>query len=515
MQRNGLAERLLRLRPSIASVRAATRGTHVPILLLITFLAVMVHGYHLGADDAAIYVPAIKKAANPGLYPFGAEFFMSHAHWTLFPKLVGGSARLTRMPADLAIFLWHVASVFLMLWAAWRLLSACFESTPARWCGVALIAGVLSVPVAGTALVLMDPYLTARSLSTPAAMFAVAAWAGGKRKASIAWLLAAALIHPQMGCYVAVFLGLAEFQRRGWQQPAAFAWVPFGFNFRPAQGAAREALLSRTYFFVTNWAWYEWVGIFAPLALLWWLSRVALRATRSPFRVLASALVPYGILFTAAGAVVSIVPNLENFARLQPLRAFHLLYGVLLALLGGLIGEYVLRRRVWRWMLLFAPLAAGMWLLQRDAYPSSAHVEWPGARGGNDWTSAFFWIRDHTPKDAVFALDPDYMARPGEDQHGFRAIAERSVLADNLKDSGAVSLFPKLADAWKSQVMAQTGLEHFGQEDFQRLTKSYPVTWVLTRCAEPIFASCPYQSGNLAVCRLRDGPTLLSRAAGK
>jgi len=44
-------------------------------------------------------------------------------------------------------------------------------------------------------------------------------------------------------------------------------------------------------------------------------------------------------------------------------------------------------------------------------------------------------IRLQTPRDAVFALDPNYMLIAGEDQHGFRAIAERSALADALKDN--------------------------------------------------------------------------------
>ena len=48
----------------------------------------------------------------------------------------------------------------------------------------------------------------------------------------------------------------------------------------PGKGPAREALLSRTYFFVANWAWYEWVGVFAPLVILWWFSSADVRGAR-------------------------------------------------------------------------------------------------------------------------------------------------------------------------------------------------------------------------------------------
>jgi hypothetical protein len=94
------------------------------------------------------------------------------------------------------------------------------------------------------------------------------------------------------------------------------------------------------------------------------------------------------------------------------------------------------------------------------------------------------------------------MARPGEDSHGFRAVAERSVLADDLKDSGVVSLFPQLADEWERQVAAQRGLDRFQLPDLRRLAARYPVTWILTVRPGPAGLECPYRNGDLAVCRM-------------
>jgi len=479
----------------------------LPGLGAIAALAVLVHGYHLGVDDAAIYVPAIKRVADPTLYPFGAEFFLSHAHLSFFPELIGGSARFSHLPIDAVIFAWHVASVFLLLAAAWRLLGCCFESGSARWSGVALLAATLSVPVAGTGLVVMDPYLTARSLSTPATLFAIAWYLSNRLRLALMWLALTAALHPQMAVYGLLFLGGMELWRRlssrGVARPVCGAVIglPLLFDFSPVTGPARECLLSRTFFFASAWAWYEWIGVFAPLALLWWFSRASFRHTLPAFRQLAGSLVPFGLLFTAAFLTLS-VPALEGYTRLQPMRSFHLLYVIFFALLGGLVGEYGIKTHLWRWVALFVPLAVGMTLLQESAFPSSPHVEWPSSNHGNPWMSAFLWIRVHTPKDAVFAIDPFYMARPGEDAHGFRAVAERSVLADYVKDSGAVSLFPKLATEWQSQVQAQRGLDRFAPADFQRLVKQYPVTWILTTQPGPPGMICPYRNSELAVCRM-------------
>jgi hypothetical protein len=315
-------------------------------LSAITALAVLVHGYHLGVDDSAIYVPAIKRVADPNLYPFGAEFFMSHAHLSIFAGLVGGSARLTHLPIDTVIFGWHVATIFLLLLAAWQLLGTCFKSSHARWGGVAVLAATLSVPVTGTALAIMDPYLTARSLSTPASLFAVACYLSNRPRRSLAWLLLTAAVHPQMAVYVGLFVGCMELLERrrtiaAVAGPVLGAWVPIPFllNFAPVTGPARDCLLSRTFFFVATWTWYQWIGVFAPLALLWRLSVAGPRHTLPAFRRVASSLIPFGLLFTVAAAMLAI-PGLEGYNRLQPMRSFHLLYLIFFILLGGLIGEY-------------------------------------------------------------------------------------------------------------------------------------------------------------------------------
>ena len=177
---------------------------------------------------------------------------------------------------------------------------------------------------------------------------------------------------------------------------------------------------------------------------------------------------------------------------------------MLFLIVGAVIGEYVLKGRRWRWAALFGPLAMGMWLIARDTFPNSSHVEWPGATPRGAWYTAFLWVRDHTPKDAVFAVNPDYLRLSGEDMHGFRAVAERSVLADRVKDGGAVSLFPDLGTDWYNQLRAQSGWERFSLADFQRLARQYPVTWIVTR-RSIAGLDCSYRESGLAVCRIDVG----------
>jgi hypothetical protein len=88
-------------------------------------------------------------------------------------------------------------------------------------------------------------------------------------------------------------------------------------------------------------------------------------------------------------------------------------------------------------------------------------------------------IRTNTPEDAYFAMNPLAMQLPGEDEHGFRAIAQRSLLADSVKDSGAVSMFPAIAEEWQDHVNAQREWSKFQLADFEKLKARYGVDWVV------------------------------------
>ena len=193
------------------------------------------------------------------------------------------------------------------------------------------------------------------------------------------------------------------------------------------------------------------------------------------------AFVVYGVIYLVAALVVDLPARFEALARLQPLRSLHFLYIVMFVVMGGFLAEYVLKDRVWRWLLLFAPLSLGMFLGQRALFPASAQVEWPGAAPKNPWAQAFVWIRQNTPVNAVFALDPEYMDLAGEDEIGFRCLAERSRLADGVKDNGVVSMFPPLAEEWWAQVQAQTPWKSFRAEDFLRLKNTYGVSWMVVQ----------------------------------
>ncbi|HZP17354.1 MAG TPA: hypothetical protein VFB00_05280 [Terriglobales bacterium] len=482
---------------------AQTDRRDLALLVLLAAAAILVHGYHPFIEDAEIYAPGIEKLLNPSLFPFNDAFFTSHARLTLFPNLIAATVRLTRLPLEWALLAWHFACLYCMLLACWKLARLCFGATRAAWGSTVLLACLLTIPVAGTALYIMDQYVNPRSFFAASALWIILKTIERKYWTAALWVGLTGLVHPLMAAFSLAFATALVVTRRMERlfPEVALVAIPLGL-FPPVTSAYRQVLDSHSYFFPLRWAWYEWLGAIAPLAILWWFGEVARYRRLAALKTLGRATVLFTAGFIFAGLAITIPPQFMRFAELQPMRCLQLTYMLLALISGGLLAEFALGAKLWRWVALFLPLCSGMFYAQRQLFPATAHLELPGRRSGNAWLQAFEWIRTNTPSDAYFALDPDHMRLPGEDQHGFRAIARRSMLADRVKDSGAVTMFPALASQWLEQVNAQQNWKRFAADDFQRLHQTFGVTWVVLQAPGPGGMDCPYRNASLLVCRL-------------
>ena len=472
-------------------------------MLLLTCAAFAIHGYHLGIEDEAIYLPAVKKLLNPSLYPHDAEFFMGQARNTVLPFLVASSVRLTHVPLDWAVFVWQFVALFLMLLGCYRIARCCFPDPLDQWGAVALVTALLTLPVAGTSLYIADQHLHPRTLSAAAILLSIVAALDRRIATAVVWSVVAFVIHPLMAVFGMSLVPLIWLPLERWI-PRALEAVPIPILGRPTAGW-REAIETRGYYFLLRWEWYEWLGIFAPVAIVWWMGRIAQRFHSRNLVVLTNRLVVFTVLWFAAGLIITVPRPLEFLVPLQPMRYLHLVYTLMTVFAGGLLAHYVLRDRAWRWTLLLLPISAGMFLAQRNLFPTSRHIDWPGAPPKNKWVEAFMWVRRNTPQDALFALDPNYMSLPGEENYGFRALAERSQVADRSKDAAVVTLSPELGPAWQRQVHAISGFRNFNADDFRRLRQRLGVSLVILD--QPKASSltdagfpCPYNNGLLSIC---------------
>jgi hypothetical protein len=370
------------------------------------------------------------------------------------------------------------------------------------------VAALLTIPVAGTALYVMDQYLNPRNLAAFSGIFAVTRTLEGRYLRALSWLVLAACVHPLMWAFPFSFCALLllidgfESRRKTVIVGAISTFWP-AITLAPTSSPIyHEVAKLHEYFYIQKWAWYEIIGAIAPIGLFWWFAKVARSRHWDILDRVGRAFAIYGAIYLMISLVLDLPPRFEALARLQTLRSLHLLYIVLFLVIGGFLGEYVLHDKVWRWLVLFVPLSLGMFMAQRALFPASAHVELPFVASRNPWAQAFLWIRNNTPDDAVFAIDPEYMRIPGEDEIGFRCLAQRSRLADWVKDNGAVSMFPSMADEWWKQVQAQTPWKSFRAGDFSRLKKTYEANWVVVQQPGVAGLDCAFENSAVRVCRI-------------
>ncbi|MCU1322908.1 MAG: hypothetical protein JWM43_2557 [Acidobacteriaceae bacterium] len=496
------------------------------MVTLLTLFALAVHGYHPYAEDGGLYMAGVKRLLNPALYPQWSEFVTEHLRFSLFAPLIAALVRLSHLSLMTVWMLLYIASFWTTLFAAWLLAERCYSSREARCGAVALLAVWLPIPIAGTSLMLMDPYFSARSISTPCALLALVGildcfrpkdgrLSTRLRGAAIFFgaLIVALLVHPLMAAYAlgcALLLSCLLATRRtlriggtaGLCLLAVLAAATLYSSAPPETAGYLRVALTRTYWFLGRWQWYEQFGLIAPLAILayfGWRPAAGDDSARGLARtgtVAASVAILVALLFARTTAPTYLV------ARLQPLRIFQIVYVLMILALGAMLGEKILQRKPARWGITFALLAVTMLYAERQTFPRSAHLEVPWNQHENGWQRAFTWISLNTPVDALFALDAHYVTQPGEDAQTFRAIAERSALADYSKDGGEASITPDLTAAWAIGQAAQTGLNT--ASDAARLASLKPlgVNWVVLPSAAATRFACAYTDEAVKVCRL-------------
>jgi hypothetical protein len=485
------------------------RKRNVILILAFSLLAMATMGYHPGIEDDGVYLTAIKSDLNPVLYPHDSAFFRVQLQATLFDKWVAEFIRFTHIPVSVTELIFQFISILLIIAGSWSIARVLFEEERARWAGVALTAAMMTLPVAGTALYLADQHLHPRNVATALVMLAVSRILVGKRWHAVPLLLLSFVLHPIMaalGISFCFFLTMAMLDPvhvwlRSLRDSLATV-VPLGWILESPTPTWHRALQTRGYYFLYSWTWYEWLGALGPLVLFWLLWRIALKQKETMLARFSLAIFSYGVFQQAVAMIVLGSPALVRLTPMQPMRFLHLIYCFLTLVGGCLLGKYLLKSNTLRWAAYLSIINAGMYASQRALYGSSEHLELPGMQSSNPWLQSFAWIRMNTPTDAYFAMDPNYLATPGEDYHGFRALAERSQLADMVKDTSVVTQVPELGPAWERQVDATAGWQNFKLADFQRLKNDFGVNWVIVSLPQPAGLACEWHNASLAVCRI-------------
>jgi hypothetical protein len=509
------------------------RSTWILWLAALSLATLLLNGYHPLAEDGGLYVAGVQLTLNPSLFPHYTVFVSEHLHFSIFAPVLAFVVHLTRLSLAWVLLLTNLLSLWLTFYAAHRILQRTLSNETAQLAGLFLLAAFWALPIAGTSLLLMDPYVTARSLSTPLSLLAVAFALDNRSSlrsllSSALCLILAAAFHPLMAAYAFAFVLVLRLTRLRQRYLAyailalsALALATVLHTVAPTETPAIIAAeKSRYYWFLSQWQWFELLGLVGPLVVLAALL-LRYRKQSSPLNDAAATLCRASIAIGCIATLVVLCFAHESsrshlVARMQPLRVFLLIYAVMTLLLGATLTQIALETRerlkssAARTTLAALPVAvllalsATMFYVQRQTFPASEHLEfpWRARHNPNPWVQAFLWCRDNTPPDALFALDTKYVNEDGEDAQTFRPIALRSAVPDFSKDGGEAAITPSLAAQWQQGADAQIQLST--ETDAVRDARLLPlgVTWMVLHAAAPTAHPCPYNNGIIKVCSL-------------
>ena len=415
----------------------------------LTVAAILLHGYYFGIEDQTLYLPAVAQALDPTLFPHDAVFFQTETRFTLFDETVAALIRVSRLSTESVVFFGYIASLLATLRACQRLARHAFNDLRAEWAGLLALVILLPFPVAGTRHGLIEWYLHPRAPAMACMLWAVVFAIEGS-VLSILLVGAAAVFHPLVALWGVAHVAL-QAKRIKLQYLVPALLVSFMTSCAPSvsrlprwETAYWRDGLTPEYFdirYPINWPWFEWVGALTPLAVLAVLAWDARRRGAGSLANISGRL----FLSGAFGIVLAVALTLSPSRRLplQPMRELHMVYFVTIVLAGAALEQRFLRTFAFGRTLFFAAITVAV-LVGQPRFPSSPRIEWPWRPQGNPWSQAFLWAREHTPVDALFALDPFYMRRTTADTHSFRALAHRSMMAEAVHDLVRTFMAPGL-----------------------------------------------------------------------
>ncbi len=487
------------------SERQSQNLSDVVRLAALSVLAIVVHGFHFGIEDEAIYLPAVKRLLDPELYSHDAAIVSAQTRFTLFGPSMAFLARSTRLPLHWVFFTVYCLVTFLFVFALKQLAQFVFEEKAAQWGAMIAVIPLLTMPVAGTALFLMDQHMHPRNLATVFILLAASANLRGRPLLAGILVAAGFAIHPLVTLFGA---SLILFLKRQLVLPQVllmpFILVSGVFAFGPESKAWQAAMATADYYLVTKWHWYEWLGIVGPLVGLIICRTWAARHKLEHLASICLQLFLYGMFFLASALIIALTPRLHRLVPLQPMRHLQFLYIFFFLIVGGVLATHFAAYRKYGFILAVV-VCIVMFVAQRMEFPRSPHIEWPGVHSSNAWAEAFSWIRENTPRDAYFALNPRYMELSGVDFHGFRGLAERSMLADDIEDRAVTTMDPSIGELWLRQVSARRTWADLDAGGLKKLKDEFGVDWIVwekLRKDAPVGLICPYQNQGVAVCRL-------------
>lgn len=412
-------------------------------------------GYRYGASDQAFYIPAIRKAMEPGLFPRDTPLLAAQGRVILWDGLVAGLTSLSNASLPSVFFALYAAGVIALYAAAVLLARAAGLS---RWATVAFLALLtLRHRIPKTGVNTLEGYLHPRMIAFAFGVLAMAAFLRRRPTWAIAALAVAGAVHPTTGVWFAMLLGTAALIAwPGWRTGLAMlalagtvaaVWAiaagPLSARAVPMDDVWLAAISTKDYLFPHEWPAYAWALNLLMAAIvaigLWRLRPVSpelrgLMAGALALTLFFVATLPF-VTMRYALAVQMQIPRVfwlvELTALIVLLMAVSRLHATAFA--GGR-GRDFLPVKILALFLIVVSVARGATVLFVEKDARLVTIDLPR----DDWTAAMDWLRAQ-PANVHVLADPGHAWRYGS---SLRVAAERDVFHEDVKDA-AIAMYDR------------------------------------------------------------------------
>lgn len=427
---------------------AAARPFRARVLLgaLIFFVLATANsgGYRYGASDQAFYIPAIRKAMDPSLFPRDTPVLEAQGRVILWDGLVAGLTSLLNLSLPQVFFGLYLAGLAALYAGAILLARGAGLS---RWATIAFLALLtLRHRIPKTGVNTLEGYLHPRMIAFAFGVLASAAFLRRRPAWALLALAAAASVHPTTGVWFAMLLGVAAMVAwPGWRMGlvmlalagcAGVVWAiaagPLSARAVLMDSAWLSAISTKDYLFPHEWPAYAWLLNLTAAAIvaagLW-----RLRNVPAELRGLMTGALALTLFFLATLPFVAMRYALA--VQMQIPRVFWLVELVaLLVLLIGLSSRARGAVKVFAVFLIVVSAVRGGTVLFVEKDARLVTIDLPR----DDWTAAMDWLRAQPPHVHVLA-DPGHAWRHGS---SVRVAAERDVFHEDVKDA-AIAMYDR------------------------------------------------------------------------
>ena len=489
-------------------------------LLLLSFTAILIHGYQFGVSDQEIFIPYILKTADPSLFQNDILFTQPSANVSLFYSFFGFLIKYFNI--ELVFFIGYLVFQFLFFDGIYRLSRVIFNRNLAYF---SLIPFLIPKFIGGTATFTYDPFFGYRSIGLIFLIYYITFLIRGAFYKATTGAILGMLFHPlsiipnililpatilavsknkikdlviiilvlsiSIGLMLWIFTVKANFLSENFSDQEWFSIIRFRDDYLFPSLWSVKGWLSMGLYLTLIFLFRKYlksktkriVSIFIGVALVISLTNyIVLEIFRIPliaqFQLVRSS-APIAYIALAIAPLFLIYQNLLlktlgviAFGALSLNLFYVFLFATVLFILSLIFVEKQTRGTIpaKEIALIIGSIFILHLLLNFNSYKNfQQKIQFP--KQTNDWIALQLWARNHTDKTATFLVPPD--------QTGFRIFSQRPIVGD-IKDGAVVIYSPSYANYWRQLMDDLENYHTSDEEEFANLQKKYQNEYVVT-----------------------------------